>query len=270
MPSTYTQFDLVTLTTKFISYNIIDDSEVLAFPDTVSGAVYKLNISTLEYEPYSVFTPDLFALGEYRYIWSAPENGKFKIEFTASFASGQTSVNTRFVIVGPLSNIKTLGSNVVYHFLTELDPIYLNPELVLNYYSDADLTEVTELIHWYSLEIKSLLNVREIKEVTQLMQDFILASVLCDLSKIYTYNGGLSGFSSSDSFTLGDLQVKTSSGVGGPAGGMGFNRGTVTSWCELAALLRQELTSSNNNLKAIVKGSNFHNPIPVRALRRFD
>jgi hypothetical protein len=269
MATIYSIGDNITLKATFISYDSSDDSESVAVPDSVSGFIFKLNSTTKTYDSFDTFTPNEISPGVYTHVWNITENGKFKIQFLASFGSGQESSNIRYMIIGPVSTSTSLGSNVVYNFLGILDPLYLNPEIVLTYFSSADLAEVTELINWYSLEIKALLNVTTITEVTQLMQDFILASVLCDLSKIYTFGGGLSGFTSSESFTLGDLQVKSSSGPSSSTSN-GFNRSGVGSWCELAALLRQELTATNNNLKAVVKGSNFRNPIPCRALKRVD
>lgn len=151
-----------------------------------------------------------------------------------------------------------------YFMLTELDPMLMDPEFVLNYIPDANLVEIAELIHWYSKEILSW--GEDFNPVY--LQDFLLASVMCDLSKTYAFGGGLTGSSSADEFTLGDLRVSTEASTGlGNGGGVGNDTRT---WCELAELYRKRILGSKVGMKVVVEGSNYVNPIPCRKLRSID
>lgn len=177
----------------------------------------------------------------------------------------------KLVISGSLKSVddETLGTSHTSYYLGILDPLFLDPEVVLTYYDEGDLVEITELIHWYSKEVLNILDVSSLSEVTPLIQEYILASVLCDLSKIYLFGGGLGGFTSSNSFTLGDLQVKSSSGFGNAAGTNG-TRGGVANWCDLAALIRDELKNTGAHSRAYVRGQKYCNYVPSRLLKRLD
>lgn len=268
MPVTYSVGQEILLTTFFISHDETSDEEEIIFPISVDGVVEKFNETTSIYEPFDTFTPTSGAGGEYSYPWLAPANGKFKVSFEAVFDGGQEATSSKIIIIGPLDSTDTLNSNQTYYYLGALDPLYLDPEVVLSYYAEGDLVEITELIHWYSKKLLSLLNktTNTIGEITPLMQEYILASVLCDLSRIYMFDGGLAGFSSAGGFQLGDLQIKEG---GGSGSGTGL-AGAASTWCELASLLEYCLIASKNGMKAIVKGCNFPNPIPRRKLKRAD
>jgi hypothetical protein len=268
MPTQILVGETVNFTAQFLDYNDITDDEVVIDPDSVDGHIYKYNSTTSTYEAFSDFTPNEPEDGLFQFDWTTTEAGKFQVDFVAHIGINQEVTNSRFIFIGDIVTTDTLGVNVTYYFLGVLDPLYLDPEIVLTYFPEGDLVELTELIYWYSNELLYLTNSTSITDITPLMQDYILASVLCDLSKIYTFSGGMGGFSSSDSFTLGDLSVKSSTGSSSSSSGNG--RGNVSNWCELAALLRAELIGSKNGMKAIVKGSNFCNPIPCRRIRRID
>lgn len=268
MPTLLHIGETVTFNAQFLIYDDSTDTESPIEPDLVVGHIYQFNSTTSTYEAYSDFTPTESVPGYFEYQWTPIEEGKFQIDFVATFGL-QEVLNSRFIFVGTISTTDTLDANSTSYYLGLLDPLYLDPDIVLKYFTDGDLIEVTELIHWYSSELEYLINDTDLTEdeITPLMQNYILASVLCDLSRIYTFSGGMSGFTSSDTFTLGDLMVK--SGAGTSSGGTGRNS-IPTTWCELAAMLKDELIVGSAGMKAIVKGSNFCNPIPCRSLRRAD
>lgn len=166
------------------------------------------------------------------------------------------------------TNTHTLGNNKTYYFLGALCPLYLDPEIVLRYFPEGDLIEITELIHWHSKSALQLLGSNVYIDTT--IQQYILAAVLCDLSKIYLYGGGLDGFSNSGSFTLGDLRVDSGSQTSFRGGGSSVWGSGIDNWCDLAALVKDELTWSRTGLKAANKGSNYASKIPNRELKRLD
>lgn len=269
MPTIILVGEDVTFTASFLDYDDETDGELIIDPESVLGHIYKYNSITSTYDAYADFTPDEPESGIFQYIWAPTENGKYQIDFVATISILQEITNTRFVFIGTITTTDTLDANAVYYYLGILDPLYLDPEIVLRYFPEGDLVEITELIHWYSTELQYILNDTTLinDDITPVMQNYILASVLCDLSRLYTFSGGMNGFSSSNGFTLGDLEIKGSSSSSNSSNG---SANMPTTWCELAALLRGQLVGGSAGMKAIVKGSNYCNPIPCRRLRRVD
>ena len=259
--------DTIRVTTSFLNYDSVEGEEALVDPALVETFIYTYNTTTNEWNvPPTEVVPTKQSDGIYYYDWTTPSDGRFKIRFEGTLADASVITNERVFYVGTAEPSIVIGVINPIYFLGELDPLYLDPEAILTFYPDGDLVEIAELVYWYSLEVQEILGTTNVT-VNKLIQDYISAAVLCDLSKIHVFGGGLSGFEAADSFTLGDLQVSKSSGGGGSGR---VTRGNVSTWCELAALLREELTFRRTNLKAVVKGSNYANPIPSRALRSFD
>lgn len=250
-----------TQTYRVIAY--FDNSVTAA---AVTGSIAKYNSigATPAYGTATPFSPIGLTTGAVYYDWIPATDGVYKIEFNYNGI-----IDSNVYIVGPLSQATvSLGVAQNYYFLGELTPLFIDPNEVLKYFPDGDLVEITEYIHTFSKELSFILDQPMITEVTPLMENFILASVLCRLSRIYTFSGGMSGFASADSFTLGDLMVKKEQG--GKFSSSGNGDMDANNWCDLAAALKIQLTTGKANLKAIVAGSNFANPIPERHLRRFE
>lgn len=159
---------------------------------------------------------------------------------------------------------KSLLRNKEIIFLSQLSPLYFDAEKLIPYFDSIDLVEATQIIYAISSELYDIFG--STIEITPLVQEYIKAATLCELSKIYVFDGGMSGFSNSDSFMLGDLQVMKKSGGNSNSS----SRGTVGSWCELAALLREEVFYKKTGIVSVTKAENRINPIPDRTLRRFD
>jgi hypothetical protein len=144
--------------------------------------------------------------------------------------------------------------------------MYLDPEVIHTLYTEVDYTEAAELIYRYSLELQGWFG--ENVQVTSLMEEFIIASVMCDLSKIYFYGGGIGGFTTASDYTLGDLQVSRGQGTSNSRSSL--YKGNAANWCEMAFILREELNYTQNGMKSVVRGSSWDNPMPDRRLRRID
>lgn len=261
----------VRVSVRFVDFNFDLGTDELFDPTSVSGAVYKYDTSSSSYILQGTITPIVkLSTGVYYYDWIAPANGKFKLVFIGSIPGATPSEiqNNRYFYVGSEEPTVTLGLTATYNFLGELDPLYLDPEFVQNFYAEADLTEVAEIIHKISLELDSWFG--DSYELTATMSEYILAATLCQLTKIYTYDGGMSGFTAPGTFMLGDLQVTQNANGTNAFSTKSGNRGNASTWCELAALLREELTFSRSNFRAVFRGSNYENPIPTRGLRRFE
>lgn len=257
----------VRVSIRFIDFDRGAGTDDLLDPSSVSVALYKYDITT---SAYILQASDLGpvvreSLGVYYYDWTTPDDGLFKLLFVATLADATPSTieNARNFFVGTAEPSSTLGLNKDIYFLTELDPIYIDPTIILGYYATADLVEVTEIIYRLSTQLQTWFGENVV--ITPLMEEWLTATVMCELTRIYIFDGGMDGFSNDGAFTLGDLTVSES--IGSAAGSKKLNRGNVDTWCELASLLRNELMFSRNGIKAVIRGSNYCNPIPPRHLK---
>lgn len=258
----------IRVSVRFANYDAGDDNEdILIDPTLVSLAIYKLisGVFVLETSGLTTIRSDT---GQYYYDWTPADNGCYRLLFVGTFdgATPSTVENPRDFFIGTAEPTVTLGSTYEVLFLPALDPIYLDPESIATYYSEVNLVEATEIIYRLSVELQEWFG--ESLVLTPVMEEYLLAATLCELTKIHLLDGGMNGFTDITDFTLGDLQV--SEGKGGSFSNKALNRGNVSTWCELANLLRGELTFSRTGIKAIVRGSNYPNPIPPRALKRFE
>lgn len=243
---------------EFVFY----DESGLVNPDSVSGDFFLRSGDTYPGSPTGTFTPNHMGLGVYEYNWTAVA-GIYKFTLTGTFAGQDDVVVSKYVSVGD-NELETLTDAVIVTMLGELDPLYIDPEEILYYYPDADLVEVTEIIWRKSLELESRVGQTNLTCVTTLQHDWILAATMCELSRRYgLVNSGLSGFSSADSFKLGDLQVDRGSGSGSNGN---YDVGNAGSWCELAAALKDQLSGSGDTYTPVVPGANFCSPIPSRRI----
>lgn len=230
-------------------------------PGTVQGFIKDANLTVL-----STFTPTNTAVGVYLYDWTPAVLGTYYVEFKGTYADTTVDViRDEFNVVAVIAGDTTeeLGADQYLFWMTELDPMYLDPDEVTEVYPDASKFELAEFIFIYSTEVKDLLGLQDDEVPPGIALDYIRASVLCSLSRIYDNSFGMG-----DAITLGDLQID------GKRFSREFpNRGNVGSWCELAALLRNEMlrvTGKGPGIRAIVKGEAYPNPMPIRSLRSLD
>lgn len=269
MPSNIKPGQKIRISVRFVDYDFFTGTDELLEPTSITGALYKFDTDLNTYVIQGVLSPiEQVSMGIYYYDWTPTQNGKFKLVFlgTTPDATPSQVVNERVFYVGTAQPLVTLGESQEYNFLGELDPLYVDPEVIHNLYSDVNYVEAAELIHRYSLEIQNWFGDNVI--VTQTIEDYIIASVMCELSKIYYYGGGIGGFTAASDYMLGDLQVKRGAATSNSRGSL--YRGNAANWCELASLLRDELGYTRNNMKSVVRGSALENPMPERKLKRFD
>lgn len=261
----------VRVSTRFVDFDFDAGTDVLFDPTSVTAALYKFDSDTCMYVFQSALSPIVrVSTGVYYYDWVTPSNGKFKLVFVGSVPGATPSeiVNDRIFYVGTSEPTALLGTNTTIGFLSQLAPIYLDPEIISTYFSDVDLVEAAEIIYQLSTELDGWFGTGY--EITPTMQEYLLAATLCKLTKIYVYDGGMSGFTNPGTFMLGDLQVTQNANGSNSFNTKSGNRGNASTWCELAALLREELTFSRTNFRAADRGANYTNPIPSRALRKFE
>lgn len=264
----------VRVTVTFVDYDYFAGTDELLGPVSVSAALYKYNTTTKVWDlVQSNLSPIVsVSLGVYYYDWTPTENGRFRLLFMGTLlgATPSTIENPRDFYIGDTQPEVLLGSTEEYQFLGALTPLYLDPEKILTYYIPENrqngLVEITEIIYRLSLQLEDWFGASF--TLTPLMEDYLTAATLCELTKIYTFNGGMDGFADVSSFKLGDLEVTGSAGT--TANAKAPNRGNVATWCELANLLREELITVRGAPKTYVRGSAYDNPMPTRELKRLE
>jgi hypothetical protein len=138
--------------------------------------------------------------------------------------------------------------------------VYLDPAELQVLFPEAGYVEILEFISYYSAEVDDLLENQA--EITLEVQEYIKAATACALSRIFDYNGGLGG--GDGMVRLGDLQIQGGRGSNGAP-----TSGNAATWCQLAAALRSEMLrgQKRTGMRAVVRGSKYRNPMPMRHLR---
>lgn len=186
---------------------------------------------------------------EYYFDFTPLNAGQYLVTFNGLMQnSSQILVKQVLYVSDPDLEYKpsvTLGSDETIIFAADIAPLYIDPEEIMSYFPDASLLEIGEFIYYYSLEVKSLFNLEEIDNGSQLnftIQEYIKASVCCELSRTY-------GFGGDDelSLKLADLSITNRSNPR-----QSVNRGNATTWCQIAAALRKEIMSKRVGMRAVV------------------
>jgi hypothetical protein len=140
--------------------------------------------------------------------------------------------------------------------------LFIDPIEVIDLFPEAPAVDVFELVRFYSVEMEDIFHFAPEDPIPPDIQEYVKAATACALMRVYNFGGG--GGAGDVSFRLGDLQVDNNRSNTAPV-----NRLNAGNWCELAAALREEIlrTGPGAGLRAVVKGSNFPNPMPCRIIR---
>lgn len=204
--------------------------------------------------------------GVYYYDWTPGAEGSYIATFTGTFADGTATVVAELDVddsetTATPSTTQYLGDDFEIVFSSGYDPMLADPEYLLPMFSgEVSLVEISELIHKYSVEVEGWLGtVEPFPEV----YDYVVAATLCALGR--RYNGLMDGLSSATSVMLGDLQVMQS---GGGSAKYVVNRGSASSWCEYAELLRRLIKNTvGGGMTSAVKAGAWVSPIQDRTSR---
>lgn len=254
--------DTIRLTVTFKDWSSSEESGDIVDPSLVEGFVLDEDLQQL-----STFTPTNSSTGTYYYDWTPSAVGSFYVKFFATYADASTDTVQEFFEVTASGYTRTYATQTLgdsdqfLYFMPELTPIYVDPDEILAIFPDASPIEVNEFLYIYSAEADEILGGAD-EDKSTTVYEYIKAATLCSLSKIYDLQSG-----DISSITLGDLSVTARSF---PKSNV--SRGTASTWCELAAALRQEIVSKWGGVgfKSVVKGDAYSNPIPARALRRHE
>lgn len=174
----------------------------------------------------------------YDYIPTSADT--YNVKFTGTLLSGNTVIVQQKLYVSSLEEdykpTIILKSDEVITFAPDVDPLYLDPETLLPYFPDATLLEIGEIIHSYSLEVKSLYNILDEENGSNLSfiaLEYIKASTACELSRTYGFGGD-----DEVSLKLGDFNISNRSAPRNVV-----TRDNATTWCQIATALRKELLS---------------------------
>lgn len=261
MPTNILVNDTVRIQVTFRDWSSIGNGDIVD-PDSVTVDILDEDLVRTP----AVETATKVENGVYFFDWTPLTAGVFYIEFVGDFGSDQTSVvrekfTVEQVASAPGQNSVNLTEDQELVFATILSPLYIDIDEMHPFYPEASNVEVMELINRYSLEVANILSLDiEDPEVVPpfIALEYIRAAVQCALSRIYDYGaGGMEG-----SLTLGDLSISSKSYPRNV-----INRANAMTPCELAAALRLELLRTEAPMRAVVKGTNFKNPMPKRHLR---
>lgn len=236
--------DTVRIKVKFVDVNSSTGEQVEVSPVSVLVAIEDANDQPVISGPATLITSS-----EYYYDFTPTEPGQYQITFTGTLANSTQIVVRQNLYVSDVDidyrPVSTLKSDEVIAFAPDISPLYLDPEEVIAYFPDASLLEIGELIYHYSLEIKSIFNLENIDNGSELnftIQEYIKASACCELSRTY-------GFGGDDelSLKLADLSITNRSNPR-----QSVNRGNATTWCQIAAALRKEIMAKRVGMRAVV------------------
>lgn len=138
-----------------------------------------------------------------------------------------------------------LQSPETIYFAPDIEPLYLEPEALLQFFPDATLIEIGEKIHFYSMEVKKLLKLSNDVTGSDLnpnVIEYIRAAAACDLSRVYGFGGD-----DEVALKLGDFSITNRSSSRSIA-----NRDNATTWCQLAAALRREMLAGSSGMKGVL------------------
>lgn len=212
-------------------------------------------------------TSALESTGVYFITWTPGIVGNFTVRFSATFPGSGTPLLTDIhvsVAQGATTSTTasiTLGEDTTVYFMSDLTPMIIDADQFTILFPDADQIEIAELINYYSLEAYNIMDLDYTMDPpTLLMTEFVQASVACALTRIYDTSGG----ADTSTTTLGDLTVTR-----GFSAKANVTRANATTWCQLAAVIRDELYrfSSKSGLKVIVKGDRVRSLLPCRELQ---
>lgn len=232
-----------------------DDVGELTDPDSVVVQILDGDDTVLD-----TVTAERESLGTYSYLWVPDAIGDFSIKFVGAYSDGtESTIVEEFTVAESTTDLQTdvLGEDHVYVFASDFTPMFVEPEEVHALFPTAGLAEVAEWIHYYSLEAQNFLDDPNVP--TFAVTEYVKAAAACALSRMYDPSGN------EEQFMLGDLQVTNRNDAKSS-----LSRGNATTWCEIAAVLRDELRRGRTNIKAVVPGSRLERKIPERLLKRVD
>lgn len=281
--------DTVRIKVKFVDINNATGAQILVSPTSVLVTITKSNNTQVVVTAATSLTAS-----EFYYDFKPTAADTYKIVFVGVLANGTSiTVNQQLYVSTPddeYEPVIKLKSDKIINFSADVDPIYLNPEEMKAYFPEATLLEIAEIIHYYSMEVRSIYNFNDGSNpesgINHTSLEYIKAATACDLSRTYSYGGD-----DDVSVQLGDLTVTARN-----LPRANITRGNAVTWCQIAAALRKEMlagvtgpkgfqpknlpTMPESTMQRYLTDRDMHgvttkieplyDPIPKRGLRSYD
>jgi len=250
--------DTVRIKVRFVDTDPETGLQVDVEPSTVQVSIYDSEDTLIITASATESTAS-----QYYYDFTPSAAGNYRITFIGTFIdSSFITVNQQIYVSTPTDEYKpviTLRADETITFAPDVEPLYLNPEEILNFYPDATLLEIGEIVHYYSMEVKqinSYLDTVTGADIPFNALEYIKAATACELSRTYAYGSP----DDEMSVQLGDLTV-----VHKPISRTQIDRSSATTWCQLAAVIRREMLTHKTGPKNVSwKG------LPTRKITRFN
>lgn len=242
--------DSIKISVKFIDIDSNGD-QVEVEVDSVELEITKSDGTIIPVDSGDIIPITVGSTSGYYYIFTPTEADTYTVKYTGIYYVG--IVEKQIVVEQKLYVSSTteeffptviLGSNETITFASEVSPLYLDPELLLAYFPDATLLEIAEIIYNYSLEVKSIYNLSDSEDGSNLsfnVLEYIKAATACELSRTYGYGGD-----DEVSLHLGDFTVTNSS-----VPRRSVTRDNATTWCQIATALRKEMLATKVSAMAM-------------------
>jgi len=182
------------------------------------------------------------------YDFVPTDPGEYSVKFTGILDNGNNVTVQQKLYVSSISDdyrpVTTLRAEESIVFAPDVDPLYIDPEELTSYFPDATLLEIGEIVHAYSVEVKSILGLRDdqtTEDLPFIALEYIKSATACDLSRTYEFNTD-----DEVSVTLGDFTV-----VNRSAPRTTVSRDNATTWCQLSAVYRKEMLAGKTGPRSI-------------------
>ena len=245
--------DTVRIKVKFVDVDPNTGDQISISPTLVNVTVYDSNDESVA---TSVAIAVSGSTSDYYYDFTPTEVGEYKITFVGFFQNTTyITVNQHLYVSSQSVEYKptvTLSADEIISFGADIEPLYLDPEIVQTIFPDATKLEIAELIHNISHEVNSIFGIKSTTTdpmsviesygtSTYAVAEYIKASACCQLTRVY-------GFGGDDelSIQLADLQI-TNRNV--PRSNI--TRSNATTWCQIAAALRKEILTKRVGIKGV-------------------
>jgi len=227
--------DTVRITVKFKD---IDSNGIEVDLQPVSVSVIIKNSSNAVVVSESA---DSLTQSIYYYDYTPTIADTYTVKFTGLLANANTVVVEQKLYVSSVTEeyrpTIILKNDETIIFAADISPLYIDPDELLPYFPDASRLEIGEIIHNHSIEIKSIYNLSDSEDGSNLSfiaLEYIKAATACELSRTYGYGGD-----DEVSIQLGDFQLAHKSIPRSK-----ITRDNATTWCQIATALRKEMLAN--------------------------
>jgi len=244
--------DTVRIKVRFVDVDPSTGAQQEVEPVSVAVSIFDSDNNTVVSSNATQLTSS-----QYYYDYTPLTAGEYKVRFVGTLANSTTiSVDQQLYVSTPTDEYRptiTLRADETISFAADIEPLYLDPESLLSYYPDASLLEIGELIHAYSNEINQIFGIKDPTQnglqtlensniSTFTILEYIKASVLCQLTKIYGFGGDDELSLELSDFKITNKNIPKSN----------ITRANATTWCQVAAALRKEIMTKRVSSRGIV------------------